>query len=177
MAGVFFTADLHLGHRNIIQYCNRPYSSVDEMDESLISNWNSKVEKNDHIYIVGDFTMGSNATTYLRRLNGRKHLVRGNHDNEPKLDHGWTSIHDLRTVKVGSQPIVLCHYALRVWDKSHYGSYHCYGHSHGKLPDDLDSLSLDVGVDCHSYFPLEFEEIKNLMKNKTPKWVIKNKYA
>jgi calcineurin-like phosphoesterase family protein len=177
MSGVFFTADLHLGHGNIIKYCNRPYSSIEEMDESLISNWNSVVGKNDHIYVVGDFTMGGNAPNYLRRLNGIKHLIRGNHDREPKLEHGWTSIHDLRTIKVGAQPIVLCHYALRVWDKSHYGALHCYGHSHGKLPDDTESLSLDVGVDCHNYTPLEFEEIKALMKSKNPKWVIKNRYA
>ena len=64
------------------------------------------------------------------------------------------------------QLIVLFHYAMRVWQASHHGTYHIYGHSHGELPDDLNALSFDVGVDCHNYAPINYQDIKNIMKNK-----------
>lgn len=77
----WFTADLHLKHKNIIEYCNRPYASVWEMNEALIANWNEVVQPEDHIHVVGDFSLDKSAVEqYLKRLNGRKHLVAGNHD-------------------------------------------------------------------------------------------------
>ena len=75
-------------------------------------------------------------------------------------------IRDVYTVRVGKQSIFLSHYAHRVWDKSHHGVYHLYGHSHGTLPDLNDSLSFDVGVDCHNYTPLSFEEVTSIMNKK-----------
>lgn len=79
---VYFTADLHLGHNNIIKTCNRPFSSVDEMDDILIENWNKKVKGNDTVYIVGDLIWkGIDPKPYLDRLKGKKILVRGNHDS------------------------------------------------------------------------------------------------
>jgi calcineurin-like phosphoesterase family protein len=62
--------------------------------------------------------------------------------------------------------IVLFHYALREWNASHWGSYHLYGHSHGTLPDIDTSLSFDIGVDCHNFYPLSYEEVKAIMKKK-----------
>ena len=79
---IFFTADLHLGHANIIKHCTRPFLSSDEMDDYLISVWNSRVCSNDNIYIIGDFIFRSvkSPEDYLKRLNGKKHLILGNHD-------------------------------------------------------------------------------------------------
>ena len=79
---IFFTADLHFGHANIIRHCNRPFASVDEMDAVLIHNWNAAVGLKDEVYILGDFTMRSavEAHKYLVRLNGRKYFICGNHD-------------------------------------------------------------------------------------------------
>ena len=71
--------------------------------------------------------------------------------------------------KRGQHLVVLCHYALKVWNASHWGTYHLYGHSHGMLPDDPKSRSFDVGVDCHNFYPLAYEEMKGIMKQK--EWV------
>jgi calcineurin-like phosphoesterase family protein len=70
-------------------------------------------------------------------------------------------------IAVEGQDITLCHYALRVFNKSHHGSWHLYGHSHGTLPDDPNSLSFDVGVDCHNYFPISLDQVKKIMSKKT----------
>lgn len=80
---IYFTSDLHLGHANIINHCKRPFSSVDEMDERLISMWNARVQPNDTVYILGDLIFRSAAApeSYLSRLRGKKHLILGNHDS------------------------------------------------------------------------------------------------
>lgn len=176
MSKVFFTSDPHFGHSNIIQYCNRPFANADEMDKALIDNWNSVVGKDDHVYVLGDVSMGNKVANYLRRLNGYKHLIVGNHDQNPKLEDGWTSIHDLHEIKVEGQPIVLCHYPMVSWNRSHYGAWQLFGHHHGNLADDPTKLSIDVGVDCHNFHPITFQQVKEIMQRKKPK-IIQNKYA
>lgn len=174
MANKFFTADTHFGHSNIIKYCNRPFKDSQEMDEALIANWNSKVKPEDEVYHLGDFAFGTPefAWKIRRRLNGKIYLIRGNHE-KPALSaqalfnnvFEWTK--DVHTVRIGNQEIFLSHYAHRVWNKSHRGTYHLFGHSHGTLKDLADSLSFDVGVDCQNYFPLSFDEVIDKMKLKT----------
>lgn len=171
----FFTADLHLGHSNIIKYCNRPFSIVWDMDKTIIDNWNKKVKPEDDVYIVGDFCFarGNRGIEKLRyygsKLNGIKHLIKGNHDNFGCClqSNIFQSIDRLLKVKIENQKIILCHYAMRVWDCSHHGSWHLYGHSHGKLPD-IGGLCFDIGVDCHNFFPLSFPEIKTIMETRKP---------
>jgi len=79
---IWFTSDLHLGHDNIINLTSRPFSDVEEMDNALISNWNNCVSRTDEVYIVGDLSLKpvDVVESYLRRMNGKKSLVRGNHD-------------------------------------------------------------------------------------------------
>lgn len=170
---MFFTSDTHFSHSNIIKYSKRPYADVKDMDEALIQNWNKKVSNSDIIYHLGDFTFADNAHILLKRLNGQKHLILGNHDKRPDLRDGWTSIQHYKevycTVAGKKQGIILCHYAMRVWNKSHHGTWMLYGHSHGTLPDDPTLLSFDVGVDCWNYEPLHVSEIERIMRKKTPK--------
>lgn len=163
----FFTADTHFSHTNIIKYSSRPFADAKEMDQKLIQNWNSKIDPQDIVYHIGDFCFSEKGQGILDQLNGHKHLILGNHDKEGRKLRGWASIEKLREIYVGNQMIVLCHYAMRVWNKSHHGTWHLYGHSHGSLPDDPNSLSFDVGVDCHDYVPLEFEDVGRIMKKKT----------
>lgn len=163
---VWFTADSHFSHRNIIKYCNRPFSSVAEMDETMIANWNDRVSQHDTVYHLGDFMFGKNQLRILQRLNGRKHLILGNHDRDVSLADGWIWINHYAEVTCSKQHIVLFHYAMKVWNRSYYGSWHLFGHSHGTLPDDSNSLSFDVGVDCHDFKPLSFEEVKQMMRPK-----------
>lgn len=169
MSKTWFTSDMHLGHANIIKYCNRPFASAQIMDEALISNWNSVVKQEDVVYNIGDFTFARDAEKYLSRLNGLKYLIKGNHDKNPSVRQGWANVFDYKEVRVNKQFIVLSHYAMRVWNRSHHNSWMLYGHSHGTLPDDPNALSIDVGVDCHDYTPISMEELERIMRRKTRK--------
>jgi calcineurin-like phosphoesterase family protein len=172
MPNIFFTADTHFHHANIIKYANRPFANVQEMDETIITNWNSKVKRDDIVYHDGDFVFGPNkirdAANLRRRLNGRIHLIWGNHDNQnPEFASIFDSAQDYLEISVNKQRIILMHYAMRIWNKSHHGTWMLYGHSHGTLPDDPNLLSFDIGVDCHNFFPLSFDEVAAIMKKKT----------
>lgn len=168
----FFTSDTHYGHANIIKYCNRPFSNTDSMNDVLVDNINKKVGPGDVLWHLGDFAMGGelNVREFRDRLKCKRiNLIIGNHDNR-KVVHKYQlfeNIYDLFEYK-GEVSIVLCHYAMKVWNKSHHGYYHLYGHSHGTLPDDQNSNSFDVGVDCHGFQPLSIAEIKEIMSKKTP---------
>ena len=161
----WFTADPHYGHKNIIKYCNRPFDTVQDMDETMIDNHNAVVKPDDDVYIVGDFSMGGPEvqSRYLKRLNGRKHLIKGNHDRHPEKATGWTSVADYLELRAEDGTyLVLCHYGMRVWNGSYRGSVQLYGHSHGKLPG--NSQSLDIGVDCWDYRPVLWKDIKQRLK-------------
>lgn len=176
---VYFSADDHYGHSNILRYCSRPFATIEEHDEALITNWNRVVKPQDTAYIIGDlaFYKDQNKTAeVVRRLNGKKHLVLGNHDKflKPFVLEMFASVNHYLEIKVqdseaykGSQLIVLLHYAMKVWNRSHSGSWHLYGHSHSSLADDPNSLSFDVGVDAHNYTPISYDQVKAIMKNKT----------
>lgn len=176
---IFFTADLHLGHANIIKYCNRPFPSLHDMNKTLINNWNSVVGEKDVVYILGDLCLADikSGIKMVRSLKGRKILIQGNHDaklcKKGEYKKCFEYIKDLETIKVddplargGVQTIVLCHYAMKVWNKRHFGSWQLYGHSHGSLPDDPFSKQMDVGVDPNKFFPLTYEEVRDRMAMK-----------
>lgn len=162
MGKIWFTADTHLGHTNIIRYCNRPFKTVEEMDEAIINNWNAVVDKWDDVYHLGDFCFKGRGPKYYReKLNGYIHLVWGNHDRKSQFGSAFHGKTPLTTIKVRGISITLCHYAMRVWNKSHFDAWHLYGHSHGCL--EAVGKSLDVGVDGHDFRPWPFEEVKEYM--------------
>ena len=149
----YFTADEHFGHENIIKYCNRPFTSVEEMDNELIKRANSVVGKDDIVIHGGDFTLKGkkDADNYIRRLNGNHIFIKGSHDYwEEKLPY-------MLEKKINGTYIVVCHYAMRVWPHSHYGSLLLYGHSHGRLEPEKNQW--DIGVDNNNYFPISLEDI------------------
>lgn len=167
-SNLWFTADTHFGHFNIIKYCNRPFSCVKEMDETMITNWNNLVSPSDIIFILGDFAMKLPVHVIrkiLGRLNGQKYFILGDHDKQIwKCDDLLEEITYMKNIVVDDIPITLCHYCMRVWPKSHYNSYHFFGHSHGYLP--AVGKSHDVGVDNNKFSPISFNELKILMDNK-----------
>lgn len=172
MSNTWFIADTHFGHANIIRFCNRPFGSIDEMDEAMIERWNSVVGPNDVVWHLGDFAFYKSYEKLLSifsRLSGNKFLILGNHDYDNTQRLPWLGQRQMQTLMFGKQPIVLCHYGLRVWDRSHHGALHLYGHSHGTLPG--DSQSLDVGVDCWDFTPVNIEQVRDRMKTmpKRPK--------
>lgn len=168
----FFSSDYHLGHSNVIKYDKRPFSTVEEMDETIINNHNKVINPDDEFYFLGDFSFDKSKTEwYLSRLNGKKYFIKGNHDNRHTIklykQYG-TYLGNMEEINVCGQKITLCHYAMKVWNRSHHGSLHLYGHSHHSLPDDPNSLSLDVGINGKDYYytPLSFDQVMNRMSTK-----------
>lgn len=179
---IYFTSDTHFFHSQVINFCKRPFNCVEEMNEQLVQNWNKTVKPGDLIYILGDVSFGNVQDTnqILSRLNGQKYLIYGNHDQlirkKKELQEHFVWCKDLARIKPlinnEKQDIVLCHYAMRVWEKSHYGSWQLFGHSHGGLSDHgedvipVHSLQVDVGVDVWNYTPVSIKEIKKFMNRK-----------
>ena len=167
---IFFCADSHFRHDNIRKYCHRPFTTVEEMDETIISNWNKVVGPRDTVYHLGDFAFVKDVKDterYIQRLRGRIHLIPGNHDKKRVLTaRGFVVEPRLHSIKIAGTFIELCHYSFRVWDRSHFGSWSLYGHSHGRLFDDPNLLSFDVGVDCNNFTPISYEEVKERMSRK-----------
>jgi len=166
----FYISDTHFGHEAVIGFCNRPFSTFNEMDEFMINAWNDVVRPQDIVYHLGDFCfMGEgHARTIFHRLNGKKILILGNHDVDrygnvlpylKSLDWYQPPQHSVLT-NDGGYRVYLSHYAHRVWPASSKGSYHFYGHSHARL-DSVD-LSRDVGVDMPdvAFVPRTFEHLK-----------------
>jgi calcineurin-like phosphoesterase family protein len=169
---VFFTSDTHFNHAKCRElFRTGRFSTLDEMNETIIDRWNSRVTKGDRVYHLGDFALGSPkaAADILSRLNGRIFLIRGNHETvaEHKLCRDrFLWIRDYFGLKVGEQKIYLCHYAFRTWNYSHQGSWHLYGHSHGTLPESETSRSFDIGVDTWDFYPVSFDEVAAKMATK-----------
>lgn len=172
---IYFSSDYHLGHANVIKFDNRPFKDVWEMDEAIIANHNSVVNKGDDFYFLGDISFNKRKTEeYLSRLNGNLYFIKGNHDKSDTIklykQYG-TYLGQLDEIVVQGQEISLCHYSMLVWNKSHRGAWHLFGHSHHSLPDNPNSMSFDVGINGkgYGYKPLSFDQVKAIMSKKTYK--------
>ena len=176
MSNIFFTGDTHFGHKNVIKYCERPFGGVTEMNERLISNWNAVVKKDDHVYHLGDFALCKKPEIeeILHKLNGNIHLCFGNHDKKNRNFYKSKVFEtfDYKEIKVPDeemdvdQMIVLFHYPISIWNKAHHGSWHLHGHSHGTFPAKDSAAYMDVGVDCHDYMPISYDQVKFHMTRK-----------
>lgn len=178
MSKVFFTSDEHYGHRNIIKFCNRPFTDLDDMREGLIARHNERVAPGDTVYHLGDMfwrtTKQQDASNILARLNGNHVYVRGNHEElfdqaEFYLRFRFDSVHERLYITPDGGPkagVVLDHFAGRVWHKSDKGSWQLYGHSHGELPEDHNLLSFDVGVDANNWYPVSLTQVAERMHKK-----------
>ncbi|MDO4878471.1 MAG: metallophosphoesterase [Neisseria sp.] len=171
MSKIFFTSDLHFSHKNIAKFCPqfRPFGNVAEMDEFLIHTWNSTVSAEDTVYNLGDVSFAHDPeqiAAVLARLNGRHHLIYGNHDRVIQQN----SERFLNTVKHDGHPLlssarnyrrlqteksapalILFHYPIMEWDGCNRGAYHLYGHLHDRMAD-IRGRALNVGFDMHGRF-------------------------
>lgn len=183
---IYFTSDTHFGHENIIKYCDRPFTSVEEMDETLIENWNNVVNPGDVVWHLGDFTLGDvwRARSYFKRLNGIIRVLRypWHHDSRwvPKAGDVVSQCGNAQGIAISIRPplvvlelpeygkdghpqaLVLCHYPLAVWDRKHYDSWHLFGHSHGTYEN--GGLSFDIGVDCNWLQPVSLTNVVRKMQ-------------
>lgn len=170
----FFTSDHHFGHAGVLKHTERPFPSIKEMDEALIAAWNSRVKQGDSVYHLGDFSFHKRPETesILRRLQGQKFIVLGNHDKILRKGEwaGFAWMKDYYELRVPaelleSRKIVLCHYGIESWAKAHYGSVHLHGHSHGTLAP--RGRRMDVGVDTHPELaPYSLEEVIEVMRSR-----------
>lgn len=136
------------------------FRDVDEMNDTIDRNLRERLTSKDDLYILGDVGMGKPEAVieWLESLPFRLHLIHGNHDHRKlRAWSGWRTSVPFLELKTNHRKIVLCHFAMRTWNRSHYGVTMLHGHSHGSLPG--NSQSLDVGVDCWDFKPVTLEEI------------------
>jgi len=163
----FYTSDLHVDHTNIIKLNKRPFINIDEMKETIITNWNKTVTNSDIVYLLGDTCLKvQNFIELVKVLNGQLHIIRGNHDDEviKKAINGYKIKNvvyhrDILRVKDGSHTVILSHYPIYEWDRWFRGSIHLYGHVHGNIGRSFRPRAYDVGVNIWNYRPVTLDEI------------------
>lgn len=162
---VFFISDTHFGHANIIKFCDRPYNSVEEMDEDMIKRWNEVIPpgKKAVVFVLGDFSFrGAPASEYLERLNGDIRIIPGNHDKVKDIPSD-TLCHDIVSLTYGEQKFILCHYPMTCWLAMEHGSIHLFGHIHNTEEHNMKCKNLgeayNVGADLLNFAPKQLDEI------------------
>lgn len=129
----YYISDLHVGHFNVIRFDNRPFQSVDEMDKTIISNWNNVVTEEDTVYILGDVSWYKEQQTieFLEKLKGKKVLVKGNHDRiSPRISKCFERICDYLDIADNGTRVIMSHYPMPFWNGQFRDSVHLYGHVH-----------------------------------------------
>lgn len=165
----YYVADPHFGHENILKLCQRPFDSIESMNEALIAAWNERVTGNDTVFILGDlFFRCADPEPILRQLKGRKRLIIGNHDSswmdKVDLQKYFVSVDSLLEITDGVRGITLCHYPLLTW-KHKLRTYMIHGHIHNDTTSDFFPLLavrervLNAGVDINGFRPVTFDEL------------------
>lgn len=164
----YYISDLHFGHANIIRLCNRPYNTVQEMDEDLINKWNSVITDDDDVYILGDLIFrADDPEKYLKALKGRLHIIRGNHDkflNNPGYRRYFESIDQYKELVDNGKRVVLFHFPIAEWNGYYGGAIHLYGHIHNsrnKTSQTMDNIEncYNVGADVLDFVPRTLAEL------------------
>ncbi len=161
----YFISDTHFGHQKVLEFDNRPYDTIEQHDNALITKWNLFVRPQDTVYHLGDFGLGpiERLEEILSQLNGRIILIAGNHDKQVKKKLGllFDSIHDYLEIKISRKKIILCHYPIEVWKMKEAGSIHLHGHCHGgsSRPARVEKGRYDMCVKLWDYKPVSEQEI------------------
>lgn len=188
-SGVFFTSDTHFGHSKIIDYCKRPFSSIEEHDKTLIQNWNNVVRQDDIVFHLGDFAYGNSqfVSNTIKQLNGNIILIKGNHDlrnMNPTLYNMFSDAVYQARILIDKQTVYLNHFPFLCFEhgdinlyKDNY-SIQLFGHVHsGPLTssEDVNRLNIlfptqyDVGVDNNNFTPISWIDVKNKIKQQINK--------
>lgn len=170
----YYIADCHFGDEEVIRFSHRPFSTVEEMDETMIARWNRTVKVSDEVYIIGDLIHRClEPEKYLERLNGHLHLILGNHDRcieeNPSLHRYFEEITTYAVVYDHHHRLVLFHYPMLEWDGYYYGTWHLYGHihNHPSLTQERTKelpKALNCGADVVGYCPRTFDELVAINK-------------
>lgn len=183
----WFTADLHLGHANIIRYSSRPFPNADAMNRTLLDLWNATVAESDDVWILGDFAMGDidQTLSLVAELSGRKLLLAGNHDRcwaghgrrsegwtDRYLDAGFAEVHQgERVLAIGDTAVLACHFPyrgdsqarerFRAHRPADAGRWLLHGHVHDRWRQ--SERMINVGVDAWDYRPVSTEVLAGLV--------------
>lgn len=181
---IFFTSDLHFDHADVIGLCNRPFSSVEEMNAELVKRWNKIIRPDDTIYVLGDLTLGKYSDIYpiVTSLNGNRYLIRGNHDkftHSQYLRLGFKAIFQEVVFKQIGRTLRLSHYPYKPTGLHRIFAYKSelrfldqrplkrsneiliHGHCHGKYK--FRNRSIHVGVDAWNYRPVSLKEVESIV--------------
>lgn len=182
---VWFTSDTHFGHENIMRFSNRPFETVEDMNQTIIDNWNSKVGHDDYVFHLGDFAFANMGywKKVLSQLNGHKILVKGNHDEKPLK--GWDKFDEFELItyqlkiNIEGRQIYLNHFPFNCYAGSYRGDnaiWQLYGHIHsthngcnGKDFIRLNALfpyQYDIGTDNNDFYPINYNEIKEIINKR-----------
>ena len=176
---IYITSDCHFSHKNIIKYepeSRGQFTDINEMNETLVANWNSVVKPEDTIYVVGDFFMGplTSIEPILSRLHGRIILVRGNHDTEPRINlyrqHG-IEVKDIAYINYKGKFFTLCHFPYdsaefaKMVSANNEECIFLYGHIHSNAPQGFVNNTYHIGVDTNNLTPISIEQIWRASNN------------
>jgi len=187
---IHFTSDYHLGHHNVIKFDGRPFSDLQEMHKTLIDRWNSVVDDDDIVFYLGDLSYkdrGKTSKWFLDNVKGKIYFIMGNHDkyrdisrlnrfekifgDDTGLGGATISVKD-EDANRGYQSIVMCHYPILSWNKSHYGAWHIHGHCHQSITKNPEMdwyykrKVIDAGSNGWDYRPISYQEVKDIMSKK-----------
>ncbi len=172
---IFYIGDTHFGDWRVMELAHRPYVAVGEMDRDILYKWNSRVEKGDTVYILGDFAFNDEAARIIDRLHGKKVLIMGNHDQalSRKTLRKFARVETIYSILDNGRSVCLCHYPLLSYDRAVYGGYHVFGHIHNNKNDIAHSLqnqlvnSFHCGADVVGFMPRTLDELISLKKGET----------
>ena len=187
---IWFTSDTHFNHKNIIKFCDRPFTSIEEHDAKLIELWNENVKPGDIVYHLGDFIFGGSAKWHeiIGQLNGRIHLIKGNHDDknlQKSLYELFESVSYQQRIKIDDKQVYLNHYPFLCFTHDNHNIYkdayniQLFGHVHSRPKttgydyqrlDYLYPTQYDVGVDNNNYRPICWDEVKEIINNQIDGW-------
>lgn len=179
---IFFTSDTHFGHTNILKYCNRPFSSIEEHDKELIKRWNERVGENDIVFHLGDFAFAAESyiKEILNQLNGKKYLIFGNHDwrrmTKNVCNTYFEDVSQQMVITIDDRTIYLNHFpflcyagswrginaAFQIFGHVHSGPYSGHGLDHDRLRH-IFPMQFDCGVDHNDFYPYSWEEINTII--------------
>ena len=178
----WFMSDLHLSHENLRVFLNRPFKSIDEMDEIILNNISSNIRGGDYFYFLGDLAWRSTAYenffAMIKKSRIQLFFIYGNHDSNVPLKYlnqcVWHG--SLKDIKINNQKITLCHYMMKSWNCSHHGAWHLHGHHHTDVSNIADGKVMNVCADLNNFMPIHFDTVSEYMKTRKENWNMLEKY-
>ncbi len=170
----YVISDTHFGHKGSLSWPNghaRDFKDINEMNQTIVDNWNSVVNDDDIVYMLGDFSYKTSSSTIkhlFKSLKGKIILIKGNHDGQTlKVNqqvHRFESVHDILDLEYKDKYFVLCHYPIESWRLKNKGSIHLHGHTHKTTPNITGNIK-NVSCEVVNYTPISLDCIIKEFEN------------